>query len=263
MDLVKGKYSSEAARRRFFRDYFDFSSWIRSQPIENLQYLTRQFVQTYCTHRDFDTLFRGIEWWSDDLSPRTCKQVIKIVLHRKSEYALRNMLLLWSDYTLDDMVRVLKHSDQRVDDDTMRARCAAAQPEARLVQRKPTRGRPREAARGRRASKKQRRLTDEEEERLDHLCLHDELGKHPDFQRCDKHPRCVLKPHGNCVKCKLLEVGDRFRMVFFGPPRSGTYDIYEGKVLEFLYYGKRVKAEFSDETCTASLNNYWYAVPNK
>ena len=48
------------------------------------------------------------------------------MLHRKSEYALRNMLLLWSDYTLDDMVRMLKHSDQRVDDTTMRARCAAA-----------------------------------------------------------------------------------------------------------------------------------------
>ena len=55
MDLVKGEYSSEAARRRFFRDYFDFSSWFRSQPIENLQYLTRQFVQTYYTHHEFDS----------------------------------------------------------------------------------------------------------------------------------------------------------------------------------------------------------------
>ena len=49
-------------------------------------------------------------------------------------------------------------------------------------------------------------------------------------------------------------------MVFFGPPRTNTYDIYEGRVLELLYYGKRVKAEFPDETCTVSLNNYWYAV---
>ena len=40
MDRVKGGYSSEAARRRFFRDYFDFHRWIRAQPIENLQYLT-------------------------------------------------------------------------------------------------------------------------------------------------------------------------------------------------------------------------------
>ena len=52
MDRVKGGYSSEAARRRFFRDYFDFHRWIRAQPIENLQYLTRQFVQTYYTHRE-------------------------------------------------------------------------------------------------------------------------------------------------------------------------------------------------------------------
>ena len=50
MDRVKGGYSSEAARRRFFRDYFDFHRWIRAQPIENLQYLTRQFVQAYYTH---------------------------------------------------------------------------------------------------------------------------------------------------------------------------------------------------------------------
>ena len=52
MDRVKGGYSSEAARRRFFRDYFKFNHWIRAQPIENLQYLTRQFVQTYYTHRE-------------------------------------------------------------------------------------------------------------------------------------------------------------------------------------------------------------------
>ena len=37
-------------------------------------------------------------------------------------------------------------------------------------------------------------------------------------------------------------------------------DLDEGEVLEFLYYGKRVKAKFPDETCTVSLNNYWYAV---
>ena len=92
MDRVKGGYSSEAARRRFFRYYFDFHRWIRAQPIENLQYLTRQFVQTYYTHRKFDTLFGGTDWWSDEPSPRTCKQVIKTVLQRKSEYALRNML---------------------------------------------------------------------------------------------------------------------------------------------------------------------------
>ena len=30
MDRVKGGYSSEAARRRFFRDYFDFHRWIRA-----------------------------------------------------------------------------------------------------------------------------------------------------------------------------------------------------------------------------------------
>ena len=49
-------------------------------------------------------------------------------------------------------------------------------------------------------------------------------------------------------------------MVFFGPQRSGTCDTYGGETLEFLYYGKRVKAKFPDETCTVSLNNYWYAV---
>ena len=32
MDRVKGGDSSEAARRRFFRDYFDFHRWIRAQP---------------------------------------------------------------------------------------------------------------------------------------------------------------------------------------------------------------------------------------
>ena len=249
MDRVTGEYSSEAARRRFFREYFNFSRWIRAQPIDNLQYLTRQFVQTYYTHRDFDKLFRGIEWWSDDPSARTCKQVIQIVLHRKSEYALRNMLLRWRNYTLDDMVRMLRHSDRKVDDTTMREVCDARKPK-----------RPRESAAVGKDNKRPRRLTDEEEDRLERLCLNDELGKHPDFQRCTKHPRCVLKPHCNKTKCKLLEPGQRFRMVFFGPPRSGTYDIYEGEALEFLYYGKRVKAKFPDETCTVSLNNYWHAV---
>ena len=147
MDRVKGGYSSEAARRRFFRDYFDFHRWIRAQPIENLQYLTRQFVQTYYTHREFDSLFGGTDWWSDEPSPRTCKQVIKTVLQRKSEYALRNMLLMWRDYTIEDMVRMLRHSDRKVDDATMRERCAAER-EAR----QPKRRRSRSATQGQRLS---------------------------------------------------------------------------------------------------------------
>ena len=56
----------------------------------------------------------------------------------------------------------------------------------------------------------------------------------------------------------LTGMSGRAGQIFFGPPRTDTYDIYRGKVLELLYYGKRVKAEFADETCTVSLNNYWY-----
>ena len=55
-----------------------------------------------------------------------------------------------------------------------------------------------------------------------------------------------MHTHGDDVKCQLLEAGDRFSMVFFGPPRTNTYmyDIYEGRVLELLYYdyGKSDKA---------------------
>ena len=254
MDPATGRYSGELARERFFKNYFDLNRWIRAQSLANVQHLTREFLQTYVEHKHFGTIFAGIEWWSDDLSLHTCKRIIKLVLHRKSEYALRNLLAMRSTYSREDMVRMLKH--RRADDNVMRAAREAAQREARLTQRKRSVP-PRRITRGE-ANKKRKQLSEKEEEELDHLCLQDELGSHPDFQRCSKHPRCVRKPHADDVPCKLLEVGDHFRMVFFGPPRTDTYDIYRGKVLELLYYGKRVKAEFADETCTVSLNNYWY-----
>ena len=242
-----GRYSGERARKRFFKEYFKLNRWIRKQSLATLQRLAQEFLRTYVQHRHFDTIFAGIEWWSDDLSLHTCKRIIKLVLHRKSEYALRNLLAMWSTYSLEDMVRRMKH--RRADDDVMRAAREAAQREARLTQRRSTRGE---------ASKNRKQLSEKEEEKLDHVCLQDELGSNPDFQRCSRHLRCVRKSHAHNVPCKLLEVGDHICMVFFGPPRTDTYGFYRGKVLKLLYSGKRVKVKFADETCTVSLNSWWH-----
>ena len=247
----RGEYSSAVARKRFFNRYFDLNRWCGSQRLADLQRFVRACVQSYLEHPDFADIFAGIEWWSAGPDLRTCKRALRAVLQRKSEYALRNMLLLPS-HTLADLVRMLRH--RCVSDCVMESACAAAEREAR------PRKRERRAPGADRSSKKKRTATPEQEQALDQQCLQDELGDDPKFRRCSRHPRCVLQPHRDGSACKLLEVGDRFHMVFFGPPGTDAYDIYQGTVLEFLYYGKRVKARFEDgETCTVSLNSYWYS----
>ena len=63
MDRAKGGYSSEAARRRFFRDTSDFNRWIRAQPIENLPNTPSKLSPNLTTNANsVDVYITGTGW---------------------------------------------------------------------------------------------------------------------------------------------------------------------------------------------------------
>jgi hypothetical protein len=223
---------------RFWRE-FDVNGWLREQSMEHLQLAVEHVLGAYLERPEF-AAFDRLDWCSDSPSHRTCSRIIKAALKLPAEYRLRNALRLWSNKSVLDVIRLLKHGDQ----------ASMAVVEAR-------RAAEREAREAHRVHTRKRKSSARAEEEALAAALK------ADFNFTDGCPfkvQCKLRS-GCTGSCEPLRRNDRILYPFLGPAGTGTFDLYGGTVVQTWRYGKKAKKariEFDDkEVRECDLGWYW------